>query len=86
MGVVYSRTFLKESKLLPKVIRNKLAYLLELLAHDPFHPTLHTKQLSGKLTGFFSFRITRDWRAIFVFRDVNTIQLLKVAHRKDIYR
>ncbi|MBI2459523.1 MAG: type II toxin-antitoxin system RelE/ParE family toxin [Parcubacteria group bacterium] len=52
----------------------------------PFHPLLHAKRLSGKLAGLLSFRITRDWRVIFQFNDPETIQLLRVKHRKDVYR
>lgn len=47
---------------------------------------LHTKYLTGRLPGLLSFRITRDWRVIFKFNDAHTIQLIRVRHRKDIYR
>ena len=60
--------------------------LLELLREQPFHPSLHSKRLSGPLLGLFSFRITRDWRVMFQFTSAMTIQLLRVAHRSDIYR
>lgn len=86
MQIVYDKGFLKGIKILPKNIQEKLAYLLELLQKNPFAPLLHTKRLSGELAGMFSFRITRDWRVIFYFQDPEIIQLLKVAHRKDIYR
>jgi addiction module RelE/StbE family toxin len=86
LGLVYSRNFLKSAKKLPKNIQVKLAQLLPLLQDDPYHSQLHTKHLTGDLLGFLSFRITRDWRVIFKFIDEETIQLLRVAHRKDIYR
>jgi len=82
----YGKNFLKSAKVLPTRTRKKLASLIPLLEHNPFHLHLHAKQLSGKLTGLISFRITRDWRVIFQFLDPRTIQLLRVAHRKDIYR
>lgn len=84
--ITYSKNFLKSAKKLPKIQQRKLTKLLVLLQKNPFNSLLHTKQLSGNLIGFLSFRITRDWRVIFQFLDVKIIKLLRTAHRKDIYR
>lgn len=86
MTIVYGPKFLKAAKMLPEVSQKKLAKLLEQIALNPFHPTLHTKRLSGSLAGFLSFRVTREWRVLFQFRDAETIQLMDVAHRRNIYR
>lgn len=84
--LLYGKQFLKSAKKLPDAKQKQLAQLLEHLQKNPYHPLLHTKQLSGSLLGFLSFRIGREWRVIFEFLDPETIQLLRVAHRKDIYR
>ncbi len=84
--ILYSKNFLKSANCLPKEIQKKLAKLIKILQEKPFHPVLHTKYLTGELAGFLSLRITRDWRVIFQFLSPQTIQLLRVAHRKDIYR
>lgn len=86
MKLLYEKKFLKSAQKLPAAQQRKLAGLLELLQEDPLHPLLHTKHLTGSLAGFLSFRFTRDWRVIFRFIDSETIQLIHVAHRKDIYR
>lgn len=86
MEIVYSSEFLKSAKRAPKPIQKKLADLLEILSNHPFHPKLHTKPLVGKLKEFYSFRITRDWRVIFIFSNSETISLIEIAHRKDIYK
>jgi len=86
MKIVYSNDFLKSAKRLPKPIQKKLADLLEILQNNPFHHKIHAKPLVGRLKGFYSFRITRDWRVIFIFLNSETISLIEVAHRKDIYR
>mgnify|MGYP001614613502 FL=1 len=86
MKIVYSSDFLKLTKDIPMSIKRKLANLLEIFSKNPFHPKLHTKPLVGKLKGFYSFRITRDWRIIFVFLNPETISLIEIAHRTDIYR
>lgn len=82
----YGNNFLKSSGKLPLSTQNKLAGMLTILQENPFHTALHTKKLSNPLFGFYSFRITRDWRVIFQFLDAESIKLLRVGHRKDIYR
>lgn len=84
--IVYSERFVKSANKLPKLQLNKLAKLLEIFQAQPFYPILHTKPLSGQLTGFYSFRITRDWRVIFRFLSPDKIQLVSIGHRKDIYK
>ena len=84
--VIYSRQFLRASLKLSKNIHNKLDELISIVATNPFHSLLHTKQLSGDFEHLYSFRITRDWRVIFSIESNDTIKLLDVAHRKDIYR
>ena len=64
----------------------KLARLVVLLRRDPFHPQLHTKSLSGKLADIYSFRVGRDIRILFRFTSSDEIYLIKVGHRKDIYK
>ncbi|MCK4781518.1 type II toxin-antitoxin system mRNA interferase toxin, RelE/StbE family [Candidatus Parcubacteria bacterium] len=84
--LVYSNYFLKSARKLPKIQQNKLAELLEKFQKNPFSSELHTKSLTGKLAGFYSFRITRDWRVIFQFLSSEKIQLIDIGHRKDIYK
>ncbi len=86
MKVVFAKIFLKSAKHLPDKIQNKLDAQTALLEQNIFHPLLHTKQLSGDLSGFYSFRITRDYRVIFQLLNPDTVQLVRIANRKDIYR
>ena len=85
ISIVYGSYFLKAAKLLPTLEQTRLAKLLNLLSNNPFDSRLHSKKLSGSLAGLFSFRIGRDWRALYQFLDPHTIQLVNVGHRKDIY-
>jgi len=86
MHIYYGRSFLKRAAKMPAQQQNKLATLLKILQSDPFHSSLHTKRLSHPLLGLLSFRVARDYRVIFSFIDEDTIQLIDVGHRKDIYR
>lgn len=86
MQVILEQSFIKSAQKLPENIKIKLSQLLALLELNPYHPLLHTKKLRGDLTGFSSFRITRDWRVIFCFEAPETIRVLEANHRRDIYR
>ena len=84
--VLYDKDFLKDVRRLPGECQPKLSGLLELLQNDPFDPRLHTKPLAAPLQGLFSFRIMRGWRAGFKFKTAETIQLLAVDRRDQIYK
>jgi addiction module RelE/StbE family toxin len=86
VSLAHTNSFLKSARKLPISQQNKLAELLEILQANPFHQKLHTKNLTGPLTGFYSFRITRDWRVIFQFLTPDKIKLIEIGHRKDIYK
>mgnify|MGYP001605892080 CR=1 FL=1 len=85
-AVVFSEGFNKSVRLLPAPVRKKLPDLLVLVSDNPYDSRLHTKSLNGKLSEMYSFRITRDYRVAFIFKDHRTIQLIRAKHRKDIYR
>ncbi len=83
--IVHSDGFLRSAKRLPQSTREKLTRLPGIFGDNPFHPLLHTKKLGGEFAGLYSFRITRDWRIIFQFMEHETIRLLRVGDRKDVY-
>ena len=84
--ILFGDKFLNSAKKLGKSIVIKLNFQLSLLQQDPFHAKLHTKPLHGKLAGFYSFRIGRDYRIIFKFLGNQTILLVIVSHRREVYR
>ena len=86
MQIQYGNKFLKSVQKLPVVQQEKLDALLECFSENPYAASLHSKKLTGSFTGFFSFRISREWRVIFYFIDPTIIQLVLTKHRKDIYR
>ena len=84
--VIFEKDFLKDVGRFPIDVQEKLADLIVLLQNDPFDARLHTKPLSSPLQGFFSFRITRDYRIGFTFKEVHSIQLLVADRRDKIYK
>ncbi|MSU54800.1 MAG: hypothetical protein EXS48_03160 [Candidatus Staskawiczbacteria bacterium] len=84
--VYYSDHFEKQAKKLTEKQQVKLAMTIVLLKENPFNSRLKTKPLAGKFIGIYSFRIERNFRALFKFLSPNEILLFKVGDRKDIYR
>jgi addiction module RelE/StbE family toxin len=84
--VLYDKSFLKSAKKLPNTEQSVLfEKIKEIQDHGISYQTLHTKSLSGKLSGFYSFRLNRNYRCLFHFMNQDVILLDEVAHRKDIY-
>ncbi len=83
--VFYGSGFESSARKLEKKLKNQLVKQIDFLESDPFHSKLHTKPLTGELSGFYSFRIGRDYRVIFFFKEKAEIHLVKVAKRDEIY-
>jgi proteic killer suppression protein len=58
---------------------------IELLELDPFHPTLKTHKLQGKLKKYYSCSIDYYYRLIFDFLDNENIQLLDIGSHDEVY-
>jgi len=84
--IVFSDNFVSSVKNLDRVIAVKINNGLALLQKNAFHPKLHTKPLRGKLTGFYSFRVGRDYRVIFKFLQNKNIFLISAEHRSKVYK
>lgn len=50
----------------------------ELFEKNPLHSSLNTEVLEPKHLKIYSFRITRNWRAIFVYRGNNEIEIVDI--------
>ncbi len=84
--ILYDKSFLKSTKKLSSILQPVLFdKIKELEEYGISHSTLHVKTLSGKLSGFYSFRLNRSYRCLFHFVSQDMILLDEVAHRKDIY-
>ena len=65
--------YLKKRKLEKKFEKQKRFF-----EENPFHPSLETELLEPKRMRVWSFRVNRKYRAIFVFRERNTIEIIDV--------
>ena len=85
MKVVYADEFRKQFEKLPLDIQ-RLYYKQEARFEKNWQdPRLHIKKLSGHPLPF-SFRITRRYRVLFTFVDIDTALFATIGHRRDTYR
>lgn len=85
MNIVYADEFVKQFRKLPRNVQNGFRGQERIFKKNWCDSRLHTKKLKGA-PQVFSFRITRAYRALFVFVEQNTVLLASIGHRKDIYR
>jgi addiction module RelE/StbE family toxin len=81
----FKRLVKKNSKLEEKVFR-----ILELLADDPFTPSLQSHKLTGQLEGFWSCLVTYDCRIIFTLKkdaesSEDLIVLVDIGSHDEVY-
>ena len=72
------KDYLKKRNLEKKLEKQK-----KLFEENPFHPSLKTELLEPKQMRIWSFRVNRKYRAIFIFREKDTIEILDI---NDHYR
>ncbi|KHE91841.1 MAG: hypothetical protein K8F52_07115 [Candidatus Scalindua rubra] len=52
---------------------------------NPFHPSLKTHNLSGKLKGYLAFSITYEYRLVFKFISENKALLIDIGTHDEVY-
>ena len=67
------KDYLKKRKLEKKFEKQK-----RLFKKNPFYPGLNTKLLEPRKMRIWSFRIDRKYRAVFIFRDKNIIEIIDI--------
>ncbi len=67
------RDYLRSRHLLKKFEKQ-----CKFLVRNPRYPSLHTEVLEPKHLKLFSFRIDKKYRAVFIFRNLDTIEVLDV--------
>ncbi|HAP66741.1 MAG TPA: hypothetical protein DCQ99_02770 [Nitrospinae bacterium] len=51
---------------------------MRLFENNPFHPSLRTELLEPRNMRIWSFRIDRKYRAIFIFREKDTVEIIDI--------
>lgn len=85
MKIIYADEFKKWFAKLPKRIQRKYSEQELVFRNNWRDSRLHVKKLiDHSLT--FSFRITRNYRVLFVFVETDTVLFSTIGNRKDVYK
>lgn len=84
MNIHKMPVFVRKLEKLPKEVRRLYRRQESRFEDNWLNPLLQTKKLK-ELSGVYSFRITRKYRALFYFKN-NLAIFFSIGHRKDIYR
>jgi addiction module RelE/StbE family toxin len=92
-NLVFASSFKRSFKALireKKGIELKISEKLDLLVREPFHPSLRTHKLKGKLSGAWAFTVEYDCRIVFNFVKNQTsgeeeILLIDIGTHDDVY-
>ena len=85
MNIHYTSDFIKSFKRLPKEIQTMATRQEAIFKQNPQDPRLHSKSLKGDLKGLSSFRITRNYRLLYVWKDKRNVVFYEIGDRKWIY-
>jgi mRNA interferase RelE/StbE len=84
--LIFLAKAVKELKRLDYVAQKMIKQKLEILAKNPADLKNDIKALKGKLSGKFRLRV-RNYRIIYQKKDdVLTILIVRIGHRKEIYK
>lgn len=90
MEVTFSSSFRKSMKKKIRInplLENDFWICLELFVSDPFHPSLKTHKLSGKLKPLWSFSIDYSHRVVFYFTESKPVKavLVDIGTHEEVY-
>ena len=83
-GSSFRRTYRKVAKAHPH-LKGRISECLEMFANDPFHPSLRTHKLSGKLKGLCAFTVEYDCRVVFQFLEHGDALLIDIGKHDEVY-
>jgi mRNA interferase RelE/StbE len=73
------------SKDLKKIDKRKVKEILDKIETELSEDAKENSTLSGKFSGLRKYRVG-DYRVIYSILSDNTVLILRIAHRKEVYR
>ena len=58
---------------------------IDIFRNDPFHASLKTHKLSGKMKHLLSFTVEYDLRVLFYFSDKTTARFVDIGTHDEVY-
>ena len=83
-GSSFKRAYKKVTAANPE-LKTKIAQALEVFISNPYHPSLRTHKLSGKLKGLWAFVVAYDCRVVFQFLDDQDALLIDIGKHDEVY-
>ena len=83
-GSSFKRAYKRTIKTKP-FLKDKIHDCLRLFANEPFHPSLNTHKLSGKLKGLWAFVVESDCRIVFQFQKNGDALLIDIGKHGEVY-
>lgn len=83
--VVYYSSRFKKSLQKYRSLKTKIVKKINLFLENPFHKSLKTHKLSGKLTTYWSFSVDYHLRILFEFIEQNTVGFIDIGTH-EIYK
>lgn len=83
-GSSFKRAYKAKIKSNPE-LKPLIAEALQTFATDPFHPSLKTHKLKGKLRGLWAFVVDYDCRIVFHFLDGGDVLLIDIGKHDEVY-
>ena len=80
----FKRIYKKKIKKKPE-LKSLFWKKIKLFTEEPFHKSLRTHKLTGKLTGLWAFSIDYDNRLIFEFVDKSHVSLIDFGSHDEVY-
>ncbi|MCD8307167.1 MAG: type II toxin-antitoxin system YafQ family toxin [Clostridia bacterium] len=77
--ITYSASFKKHFKDLTENEKNQVKNKVEILAQNPYHPSLRTKRIQGT-DNLFECSINMDIRIIWYYENDRLIMLIDIGH------
>jgi addiction module RelE/StbE family toxin len=85
MKILYSKSFKKLYRKLPKKVQRAFDERIILMLESPKHPLLSIHRLHGKYVGAYSMNVAGDMRALFEKIDTKTIEFFAIGSHSELY-
>jgi len=86
MNIILHRNFEKKFIKLYSKIQESFKKRRDLFLKNPLHPLLNNHPLTGDRKGQWSINVTGDWRAIYVFKNEDTIVFVDIDTHSNLYK
>ena len=86
--LVWDKAFVRKLKKIVKgnpELKDIFYTKIALLSESPFHKSLCTYKLSGKLRGYYACSLDNKYRLLFEILDSNTFLLIDIGTHDEVY-